>query len=86
MYNKRTWLNSEDSDSTGSVVAYDGVVTTYDNDEQLPWTYLEIADCRTKIRLHRTKDDTKEDFINKMKLLKNEIELFVNHLEKEEVK
>lgn len=78
-YNKRTWLNAESSDSTGSIVAFNGKVNSYDKGE-LDWTFLEISDCQTKIRLHRTIDDSKEDFISKMELLKNEIQLFINHL------
>ncbi len=80
MYNKRTWLNTEKSDSTGSVVAFDGKVTDLDTNKEYPQRYLEIADCRTKVRLHKTSDDTDEDFLNKMKLLKSEIEQFVEHL------
>lgn len=80
LYNKRTWLNSENSDSTGSVVAFNGRLIDFDGKEYNS-TFLEIADCRNKIRLHITSDDTKEDFITKLKLLNNEINLFINHLE-----
>lgn len=83
-YNKRTWLNSKKSDSTGSVVAFDGRLVDFDGKEYNS-TFLEIADCRNKIRLHITSDDTRKDFIKKMKLLKNEIELFINHLENENI-
>lgn len=80
MYNKRTWLNSIKSDSTGSVVAFHGKVTykgeTFDD------AFLEIADCRNKVRLHLTTDDKKEDFIEKMKTLRKEIDLFIYDLEK----
>jgi len=79
MYSKRTWLNPIKSDSSSSVVAFDGKVIY--KDELVDDRFLEIADCRNKIRLHQTSDDTKEDFIDKMKLLKNEIELFIEHLE-----
>lgn len=81
-YNRRTWLNPIESDNTGSIVTFDGKVT-YDN-KQEDSTFIEIADCRNKIRLHLTTDDTKEDFIKKMKLLRNEIELFIKHLENTE--
>ena len=80
MYNRRTWLNPIKSDSTSTVVAFNGMVTY--KDEQVSDRFLEIADCRNKIRLHQTSDDTKGDFIYKLKLLKNEIDLFINHLEK----
>lgn len=82
MYNSRIWLNPITSDSTGSVVAFDGEVTDLDTGKKYPQTFLEIADCRNKVRLHLTSDDTKELFIEKMKQLNYEINLFINHLEK----
>ena len=80
MYNKRTWLNPENSPSLGSVVAYD---------DREPWkdkmfgdVFLAISDCHVTVKLHKTEDDSIEDFINKMKLLHKEIGLFIEHLEK----
>ena len=81
-YNKRTWLNPIESDSTGSVVAFDGEVTDLDTGKKYPQTFLEVADCRGKVRLHLTSDDTKEMFIEKMEKLRDEVELFINHLKK----
>jgi hypothetical protein len=81
MYNKRTWLNAENSDSTGSIVAFDGKITDLDTRKEYDQRFLEIASCSSKVRLHQTADDTKEDFVNKMKLLKSEIECFIKHLE-----
>jgi hypothetical protein len=81
MYNKRTWLNNSISDSTGSIVAFDGEVKDLDTGNKYPQRFLEIADCRHKIRLHLTSDDSSEDFLNKMKLLRNEIEEFIIYLE-----
>lgn len=81
MYNKRTWLNADTCDSTGSIVAFDGKVTDIDTKNEYTQRFLEIADCRNKIRLHKTSDDSDSDFLNKMKLLKSEIEQFINHLE-----
>ena len=80
-YNRRTWLNSNNADGTSSVVAFDGVVKDYHN-KKVNDRWLEIADCRNKIRLHQTTDDTKNDFISKIKILHNEIGLFIKHLEK----
>ena len=82
MYNKRTWLNKEGSDYTGSVVAFDG--ETFWHGEKFRNTFLQISDCDSSIRLHKKDADTETDmadFIDKMKLLKSEIELFINHLE-----
>lgn len=80
MYNRRTWLNPLTSDSTGSVVAFEGEVTDLDSGKLYPQMYLEVADCKNKVRLHLTSDDTKEDFIRKMELLYDEIGMFINHL------
>lgn len=81
MYNRRIWLNPETKDGSSSVVAFNGTVTDFKG-KTYPSTFLEIADCQNKIRLHQTADDTKEDFINKIKLLRDEIDLFIQNLEK----
>lgn len=80
-YNSRTWLNSLNSDSTGSVVAFDGDVMLWNKEPTLS-VFLEISDCRNKVRLHMNEDDSKENFIQKMTILKDEIQLFINHLER----
>lgn len=79
MYNKRTWLNKPGSPSTGNVVAFDGVTAW--KGENVKNTFLSISDCNNSIRLHRIDDDSIEDFIDKMKLLKDEIEQFIGYLE-----
>jgi hypothetical protein len=79
MYNKRTWLNKNNSPSTGNVVAFDGEVTW--RDEKIRSIFLSVSDCSVSARLHKTDDDTIEDFIDKMRLFKNEIGLFIEHLE-----
>jgi hypothetical protein len=79
-YNKRTWLNPVSKDGTSSIVAFNGNVTDFKG-KTYPSTFLEVSDCQNKIRLHQTSDDSREDFVNKMKLLRSEIELFINHLE-----
>ena len=78
MYNKRAWLNKDNSASTGNVVAFDGVVAW--RDEKIRSTFLSISDCNVSARLHKSDDDTVDDFIDKMELLKSEIELFISYL------
>jgi hypothetical protein len=78
MYNRRTWLNPLKSDSTGSVVAFNGDITY--KGELIEEMFLEISDCKNKLRLHITSDESKEDFIRKMELLRDEINMFINHL------
>jgi hypothetical protein len=81
-YNRRTWLNSNKSDSTGSVVAFDGYVTDLDTNKSYEHRFLEISDCRKKATLHLTSDDTDKDFLKKIVLLRDEIDLFIKHLKK----
>jgi hypothetical protein len=78
-YNKRTWLNKLDSPSLGSVTTFDGDVNYQDGTERT--TFLAISDCHHTIKLIKNTENI-DDFIEKMKLLKNEIEQFINHLEK----
>ena len=77
-YNRRTWLNNENSPSLGSVVTFDGYVNYSDGIEKT--TYIALSDCGKTIKIQRN-TETKEEFIKKIKLLQSEIELFINHLE-----
>ena len=42
-YNKRTWLNKDDSPSLGSVVAFDGEVKYSDAIERTRYVWKEIS-------------------------------------------
>jgi hypothetical protein len=79
-YNKRTWLNSINSSSTSNIVTFDGDVE-YTSDKIYRDTFVKISDCKDSIKLHKKDTEPMEDFITKLNLLKNEIELFINHLE-----
>lgn len=80
MYNKRVWLNKDTSPSTGNVVCFDGDTTFHG--EIVRNTFLQISDCSWAARLHKTEDDKMSDFIDKIKLLRNEIDDFIQYLEK----
>lgn len=79
MYNKRTWLNPDNSPSLGSIVAYDGREMW--KGKMFGDCFLAISDCHVTAKLHKTEDDSFEDFLNKMKLLHEEIGQFIQHLE-----
>lgn len=79
MYNKRTWLNKENSPSTGNIVAFEGDILW--KGEKIHSVFLSISDCNVSVRLHKSDEDSVQDFIDKMKILRNEIDLFINHLE-----
>ena len=79
-YNSRVWLNPEDSHYTGSVCFHDGVVS---NQGKPParYTFMELASCHNKARIHTDDNSTMKEYIDKLKLLREEIDNFINHLE-----
>jgi hypothetical protein len=76
-YSKRTWLNPENSPSTSSAVAFAGK----SNWSREPIYFLEIADCKGKVRLHKTNLDKMPDFIQKLRKLSAFVDEYANHLE-----
>ena len=79
MYNKRTWLNKDTSPSLGSVVTFDGDVEYSNGNERT--TFLAISDCHHTIKIIKNTESI-EDFINKLNILKTEIDYFIKHLNK----
>lgn len=79
-YKVSIWLNSNESPSIGSVVAYDGMCT--DNGDKYRNTFLSISDCFNTVRLHKIEDDSMDEFIGKMETLKDTISDFIDHLKK----
>ena len=78
-YKKTKELNDEKSPSTGSCTSFYG---------KSPWSgfkgkymFLEISDCSSKVRLHNSKLDNRIRFIKKLKLLRSEIDEFIDFLE-----
>lgn len=67
------WLNSDDSAATGSVVCYDG----YIDEERV--SFIEIASCHSKTRLHLYKDSNPKEFLNKLMLLQDELGEFIKY-------
>lgn len=78
IYNKRAWLNKENSPSTGNIVCFDG--NTTHNGNVARNVFVSISDCYNSARLHLTEDDTIEDFISKITILRDELSSFINHL------
>ena len=71
MYNKRIWLNPTESSSTGSIVAFHGPANYGHGKERNNESFLEVSDCHNKIRLHRCKFDSREDFIKKIEMVRD---------------
>lgn len=82
-YNKRIWLNDESSPSTGSMVMYDGLVEDPVSGKMNADRFLRITDCYHVVKLHQAWYDDKEEFISKLRLMRDEIDAFIGHLEKD---
>ena len=83
MYNKRTWLNKPHIASTSNVVAFEGNISY--KGKQINNVFLSISDCYNSIKIHQSDDESLDDFIDKMALLRDEIDAFIAHLlEKED--
>ena len=81
-YCTKTWLMSEESESTttSSVCCYDGY--KFLEDKKYRVTDITINDCRKSIQLHTGNfETTTDDFISRLKVLEREIHNFIEHLE-----
>ena len=80
MYNKRAWLNSSKSPSTGSVVCYCGPDVWEPSKISM---FVEVSSCSSVSRLHHAGNERKQDFVNKIKKLRDELSLFIDFLDKD---
>jgi len=79
-YVKKVWLNRPESASTGSVVVFDGPYKYKDDMNEIRDSFVEVKDCQQGIRLHRTYEDSEQDFIDKVEILRNVLTDFIKHL------
>ncbi len=77
---KRVWLNEPDSASTGNVVAFDGEMVDYDN-QPFQSTFFRVSDCHVSANIHKASYDTDQEFIDKMKRVRDVLDEFIAHLE-----
>lgn len=82
-WNEREWLNPHDSSSTGSVVTYNGIWKYDENGEQKEdvQMFMEFASCHDKCRIHKTSQDSEQDYLNKVRKLYEHIGRYLQHLE-----
>lgn len=80
-WNKRKWLNELDSHYTGSVSTFDGI-NIINQGKILPrYTFVELADCHGKVRIHRDMNFSMAEFRAKLYRLEREIRDFRRSLE-----
>ena len=68
-YQKHVWLNRDNYPSTDSLFIYDGVSRC-----------VEISNSQDIVRLHMTKLDSKNDWIEKIETLTKELSKYVEFL------
>lgn len=82
-YNRRKWLNPKRSSSTGSIVCFSGLANWSDEGKRPVSRFIEISDCHNKIRIHQSQFETQGQFLSKVEILKEELELYIEFLKKE---
>lgn len=80
-YNRRVFINSIDSHYTGSIVLFDGHQVINQGKLLNRYSFMEIASCHSKVRIHRDDNLPIEDYINKLKTISENINNYVRHLE-----
>ena len=80
MYNKRKWLNKDNSMSTGAIVIFDGKYP-YSNKKPTKSCFVEFSDCHQKVRVHKSFADSSSDWMYKIDTLIDELTLYKNYLE-----
>lgn len=79
-YTERQWLNKPGSHSTGSIAVFDGPHSWGERKDV--WTsWIEVKDCYGGIRLHMAYDDSRDDFIDKVKTMRDVLDRFLTHLQ-----
>ena len=81
VYNRRIWLNSVDSHYTGSITCCDAMNIVNRGKFMERYSFIEIADCHGKIRLHTDDNFPLTEFIAKLRILEWELREFREHLE-----
>lgn len=84
VYNQRVWLNSKSLPSSGSVVAFDGMVQYHNFNEKKRTLFFEVADCNQKVRLHISADESVAQFTKKIERLRDAADKFLTHLKNRE--
>ena len=78
IYNKRAWLNSKSSPSTGSIVCYCGPDIWESTKTSM---FIEVSSCSSVARLHHSGNESKSAFIAKAKRMRDELDSFICFLE-----
>ena len=78
-YCTRTWLNPNDHSFTGSIVCFSGT-GAWGRDKPEETMFVEIADSHAKARLHASRFDEREQFVQKVTAMRDDLTKFIEFL------
>jgi hypothetical protein len=81
IYNRRIWLNPEDCHFTGSMVCFDGKDVINQGKLLDRYTFVEVASCHGKVRIHTDANSDMQAFVEKLRNMVDELNFFIDHLE-----
>lgn len=78
IYNYRRFLAAQDTASTANIVCYSGP-SAWDGPEK-PSHFVSISDCHESVRLHKTDQESMEDYIAKLSGLRTDLDAYISWL------
>jgi hypothetical protein len=81
-YCRRVWLNPGDQSLTGSIVTFNGDSAWKGENGPVKVSFVEVADCHNKVRIHGGDYDSISQFADKVELMRDTLTEFVQYLRK----
>ena len=82
-YSHRVWLDKGLTPSSRAVMVYHGPVQYKPDEEPDVSTFIKLSSCHDEVHIHRTYEESMEEYIEKLLELKSVLEQFIWHLEEE---
>ena len=82
-YHDREWLTPMGNPSTPSVSSFAGIDVWREDKDPYDYRMIEISSCNDKTNLHKTDDQTNEDWKEQVETLYNHIGRYLQYLKKE---
>lgn len=80
----REWLNDLESPSTGTIAVFDGEVQWCSEESPGRRVWVEVSDCHCKVRVHKSYEQTTQQFCDKVRKMRDVLNGFIDHLEESE--
>jgi hypothetical protein len=77
---RKEFISPIEKQSTATIIAYHGSIINYDGDLE-EGGYLEMSDCRRKVRIHTSSDHTPEEYIALVRKIEKVCKEYADFLE-----